>query len=212
MSRFNLWYRHRFERGALLKGGTTAPPSDPLPAISPTDKHSTLALSNNNRTVTKASGGNGWVSARSVTSHTTGQKYVEVAFGPRTGNVIAGVADSNMDLGTYFGGDLFSNSAGLAADGYRHAGTGFADTGLGAVASGAVVAFLIDLDANTMTARNVTTGGTWLTPWTLPGPLQGAAALFFGVSINIQGDAVTVNTGGAAFVGAVPSGAVAWNV
>lgn len=175
----------------------------------PADKSSDLTLSGGDLIVTKTSGGGAWDMVRSTLSHSTGQWYFEVRFTTYTGNMVAGVANASQALDNYVGSS--GNSAGYSAANQALGFTGGEAT-VGAFTAGQWIGFLVDLDANTLKARNVSAGGVWPTQGAgLPAALQGTAEVFAALSIVGLNDVGAANFGASAFVGALPPGVHSWD-
>jgi hypothetical protein len=174
----------------------------------PADKSASITLSGGNLIAAGTSGVN---SVRSVDQKTTGKFYWEItatAFANSSSAV--GVATLGWALSSGITSPTGGLASGVSRSGLIYA-NGSALIALGAIASGTIVCFAIDLVAGTIWIRSGAAG-----PWnnnasfspaagTGGVSLGASAGTAFYVAATLSGDTVTLNSGDSAFAGAVPS-------
>jgi len=209
---------------AASEAADTAAVSGRSPStLNPSDKSTSLTLSNGNLTATKTFGVASYAMVRSTDSYATGKRYCEAWFdglhATSTDDVgIIGLATSTSNLDTYLGAQTDPNfSAGLYPDGtvWQDAtGAGFPT---GKVASfGERVGLAIDYDAGQAWVRDST--GWYGDPTTgvgnvisfIPNLRLHIATHLWSTSTPGGPDRVTVNFGATAFAYAIPAGFEAW--
>lgn len=191
----------------------------PPPALNPADTDGQIALSNGNKTATKAGGGLGWRSSRSATSHAAGKFYYEWTAVEFTDSFIgAGFATADAPLVGYIGSDAEGIS--LVTNGEIFA-LGVGTPTMPALVEGDIVGMAIDIDAGEIWVS--VNGGDWNgSPTADPetgaegialdaGMTTGSPPLFVGVSVQLApSDQVTVNFGVTAFAFPAPTGFADW--
>lgn len=150
--------------------------------------------------------------ARTTTNHTAGKYYLEITLtsmlasggntGVSFGDTTATYANQGSGLGSH-GIIEYLNTGDIYANGTK-VGSG---NGAGrAPATGDVIGMTIDVTNKQVWFQNITTGAAQQGPFTPTSEANYQAMLV----TNTSGGVYTINTGGSAFVGALPSGAVAW--
>jgi len=183
----------------------------------PSDKGSSITLSNGNFTITSTSSGT-WNTVRSVTSHAdgTGKYYFEVSNDADPGGVdlVAGVADSTVPTSNYMSGSG-GNCAALQDQGTNRTNGFTGVTGGGSWGPGKFLMVAVD-----MTARKgwmqISGVGSWANggnPDTGTSPSftwSSAYTLFAAASIIGTSTQLTLNTGSNTFTNTPPSTFTAW--
>jgi hypothetical protein len=199
----------------------TLVPARPPTTLNTSDKSSNITLSNGNLTATFGSASDGGV--RSVSSKTSGKYYVEFTPGATWsgGDCCLGIALGSATISPPGTTTFPFTAAGIAA---VFAGSNpaiwfngaFTGDNLQATGIGSLLRMAVDLDNKKIWFNNPDNGTRWnenatFNPATNTGGLDisalfpGAGA-FVAVGANQNGASATVNFGGSAFIGAVPSG------
>jgi len=186
--------------------------------LNPAD-NTNMTLSNGDKTATFAAARS---MVRSLTLRSSGKYYFEFSFGTVSASVSQCVGITGQGTsppGALLGGD--STSVGIVRDGRLFYSFGGAVSAGSLAAANHIGALAFDLTAKLAWARDVTGAGGWIGSSTGADPAAGTNGLDFsgasptswGATIyaeNTESGNCTINLGGSAFTGAVPSGFSAW--
>lgn len=184
--------------------------------FNPSDKSANITLTNSNFTATRNNNAaTEYYGVRSVTSHTNGKWYYEVTIDTLVSSPGPGFANATHDVTSigYLGST--QNSGGVYFDGHYEPGTVANVTT--AFAAGSVICIAVDLDNDKFWMRE--DGGAWTGSGdpaantggrALPTLMDADVPVYAAAVLRQQGDAVTLNTGNAAFTQTPPSGFTAW--
>jgi len=189
----------------------------------PANTSANVVLSNNNTTITGTTNGQ-YGTSRGTRSHNSGKYYFEIKLttlpNPALELVSGGFVNSSFPITTanqFIGGDASFNSFGILGNGGNwgtYAGGNVSFTA-SALALGDVLMFAADCTAGNMFFG---VNGTWIAgipPTNTLGLYQvpGGTTLYPAAEADFEGsgaNALTLNTGGSAFVYPLPTGYIAW--